>query len=161
MTVRIFDWIYLTHKTLLWHSEISEEEQVRLQELLGKVREALDELTTAERITIERHDFEGLPLARIAAELEWPSSKVQVVRRRALRRLRKLLAPFVEERFGVCLPSTDCPICASPFRREAERIIAARNREEPYSKVISELRRSFEIAIISPKTIIGHMKYHC
>ena len=161
MTIRIFDWIYLTHKTSLWHDETSAEEQVRRQELANKVREALDELTAVERIAIERHDFEGLSLVSIAAELGWPYSRVQVARRRALRRLRKLLAPFVQERFGVFLPSPDCPICASPFRLDAERIIAARKREEPYSKVISQLRHDFKIAIISPKTVIGHTKYHC
>jgi len=160
MTIRMFDWIYLTHKTPLWQDETAAEGQVLRHELASKVREALGELTAVERVTIERHDFEGLSLVSIAAELEWPCSRVQVVRRRALRRLRKVLAPFVQERFGVFPPSTDCPICASPFRRDAERIIAARKRDEPYSKVISQLRHDFRIAIISPKTIIGHMKYH-
>jgi hypothetical protein len=160
MTIRMFDWIYLTHKTPLWQDEITAEERLRLQELANKVREALDELTAVERVTIERHDFEGLSLVNIAAELGWPCSRVQATRRRALRRLRKVLAPYVQERFGVLLPSTDCPICASQFRRDAETIIAARKREESYSKVISQLRHDFNIAIISPKTIIGHVKYH-
>ena len=160
MTIRMFDWIYLTHKTPLWQDEITAEERLRRQELANKVREALDELTVVERVTIERHDFEGLSLMNIAAELGWPCSRVQATRRRALRRLRKVLAPFVQERFGVLLPSTDCPICASRFRRDAETIIAARKREESYSKVISQLRHNFKIAIISPKTIIGHVKYH-
>jgi hypothetical protein len=161
MTIRIFDWIYLTCKTPLWQDETTAEEQSRRQELANKVREAIDELTAVERIAIERHDFEGLSLVSIAAELGWSCSRVQAARRRALRRLRKELAPFVQERFGVYLPSPDCPICASKFRRDAERIIAARKQEEPYSKVISQLRRDFKIAIISPKTIIGHLKYHC
>jgi hypothetical protein len=161
MTVRMFDWIYLTHKTSLWKTDITTEGQVRGQELASKVREALEELTAVERVAIERHDFEGLSLASIAAELECSCTRVQVARRRGLRRLRKVLAPFVQERFGVFLPSPDCPICASPFRRDAERIIAARKRDEPYSKVISQLRHDLKIAIISPKTIIGHMKYHC
>jgi hypothetical protein len=161
MTIRMFDWFYLTHKTPLWQDETSAEGQLRRQELASKVREALDELTAAERVAIERHDFEGLSLVSIAAELGCSCSRVTVARRRALRRLRKVLAPFVQERFGVSLPSPDCPICASPFCREAEKIIAAREREEPYSKVISQLRRDFKIAIISPKTIIGHVKYHC
>lgn len=161
MTIRIFDWIYLTHKIPLWQTEITGEEQLRRQELADKFREALDELTAMERVTIERHDFEGQSLVNIAAELGWSCSRVQAARRRALRRLRKVLAPYVQERFGVSLPSTDCPICASPFRRDAERIIAARRREEPYSQVIARLRHDFKIAIISPKTIIGHLKYHC
>jgi hypothetical protein len=161
MTIRMFDWIYLTHKAPLWRTETTAEEQVLRQELASKVREALDELTAVERVAIERHDFEGLSLVNIAAELGWPCSRVQATRRRGLRRLRKVLAPFVHERFGVSLLSTDCPICASPFRRDAERIIAARKPDEPYSKVISQLRHDFKIAIISPKTIIGHIKYHC
>jgi hypothetical protein len=160
MTIRMFDWLYLTRKTPLWQEETTAEGQVRLQELASKVREALDELTAVERVTIERHDFEGLSLVNIAAELGWPCSRVQATRRRALRRLRKVLAPYVQERFGVLLPSTNCPICASQFRRDAETIIAARKREESYSKVISQLRHDFKIAIISPKTIIGHVKYH-
>lgn len=161
MTIRMFDWIYQTHKTHLWQSETTTEGKTLQQEVANKVREALDELTDMERITIVRHDFEGLSFAKIAAELEWPCAKVQVVRRRALRRLRKVLAPYVKERFGVSLPSLDCPICVSPFRREAENIIVKRKREESYSKVISQLRLDFNITIISPKTIIGHMKYHC
>jgi hypothetical protein len=161
MTIRMFDWLYLTHKTPLWQDETTAEGRLRRQELASKVREALDELTAAERVTIERHDFEGLSLVDIAAELGCPCSKVQATRRRALRRLRKVLAPFVQERFGVSPPSTVCPICTSPFRRDAERIIAARRGDEPYSIVISQLRHDFKIAIISPKTIIGHMKYHC
>jgi hypothetical protein len=161
MTIRMFDWIYQTHKTPLWQSETTAEGQVLRQELASKVREALNELTAVERITIERHDFEGLSFAKIAAELEWPYSKVLIVRRRALRRLRKVLAPYVQERFGVSLPSLDCPICISPLRREAENTIAERKREESYSKVISQLRHDCKITIISPKTIIGHMKYHC
>jgi hypothetical protein len=161
MTIQIFDWIYLTHKIPLWQDETSVEGHLHRQELAGKVREALDELTDVERLIIERHDFEGLSLPNMAAELGWPCSKVQATRRRALRRLRKVLAPFVQERFGVSPPSNDCSICASPFRRDADRIIAARVREEPYSKVIRRLRHDFKIAIISPKTIIGHVKYHC
>jgi hypothetical protein len=161
MTIRIFDWIYLTHKISLWQDETTAEEQLCRQELENKVRKALDELSVVERIAIERHDFEGLSLVSIAAELGWSCSRVQIARSRALRRLRKVLAPFVQERFGVSPPSPDCPICASPFRQDAERIIAARKREEPYSIVIFQLRHDFEIIIISPKTIIGHIKYHC
>jgi IS30 family transposase len=161
MTIQAFDWIYLTHKRPLWETEISAEEQLLRRELAGKVREAIGELTAMERMIIERHDFEGLSIVNIAVELGRSCSKVQAARRRGLRRLRKMLAPFVQERFGIFLRSPDCPICGSPFRQDAERIIADRRRDEPYSKVISQLRRGYKIVIISPKTIIGHMKYHC
>jgi hypothetical protein len=161
MTIRVFDWIYLTHKIPLWQDETSTEGQLRRQELADQVRKALDELTAMERVIIERHDFEGFSLTNIATELNWPYSKVQATRRRVLQRLRKVLAPFVQKRFGISPSSTNCPICASPFRREAEAIIATRKPEEPYSKVIFQLRQYCRIAIISPKTLIGHTKYHC
>ncbi len=161
MPVRTLNWIYSTDRLPLWHDRRTLEEGVRQRQLEDLIGEALGQLTTTERAVIERHDLEGRSFADIATEWGWSATRVQTTRRRALRRLRKLLASYVEKRFGIIPPPTACPICASTFRRQAETIIAARTEDAPYSTVIDQLRRHLGIKIISPMTIVGHTKYHC
>ncbi len=161
MTVMLHEWVYLTSTSSIWPPEPNEE-SLRKQEVLEQqVRDAVDKLDAAERLIVERHYFEGKSLARIARETRCSPALVQGIHRRTCKRLRKLLAPFVLVRFGITAEASDCPICRCAQRLEVEAVIVQHEDGDSYCGVISELRNVYGVAIVSPQTIIGHIKYHC
>ena len=71
------------------------ERQAELASLRSGVRGALETLPFQERQALVLAYFEGLTQQEIAARLEWPLGTVKTRTRRALRRLRGALLPFV------------------------------------------------------------------
>lgn len=75
------------------------DEQVERDHLQGAtqaaVRSAVAELPPVERRLIERHFFEDVPIARVAAELGVSRQNLSQRQRKALRRLRTLLDPSI------------------------------------------------------------------
>lgn len=160
MTNRVFSWIEQDPCETAWIEEETLEQIERRELLIGAVRNALRALSGLERHVVERHNFEGRSFVQIADELVTSKSHVKAIHRRARKRLRKILAPFVKQRFGLRPRAGQCPICLSHYRRSAERVVRRRRPEESFAVVIKELRERFGIVVKSPKTIIGHVKYH-
>lgn len=155
------NWISAAPGCPWWQENFTPPERRFQEELADKVRKAVSELSADERLVVERHYFEGMSFPQIALERRVTTKMVRNSHRRALRRLRKLLASCATGRFGMNSPATDCPICASEHRRVAEDLIAAKERHETYGALIEKLWRLYQIRVISPKTITGHTKYHC
>lgn len=161
MKMRLMDWVYLTPCDSLWQqAQPSEAERQRRQELEGAVLRALACLPATERAVVEQRYLEGCSFAEIAAREGRTVSVITGRHRRALRRLRTLLAGFVQSRFGIRPERPDCVICKSVYRDAIDRLIAARRPEEPYSVLIRRIKASCGLTIKSPQTIIGHWKYH-
>lgn len=161
MSLSYQDWIYLTDCRALWQeAPKSPEEQQQRDQLVKAVRDAVAQLTQEERAVIELYHFDGISSAAIARRMGKSSKSVLNVKRRALRRLRGLLAEFAEERFGIDRKRSGCCICRSRESERIEELIAAKKPEEPYSVLIRAIKVRFGVRIVSPQTIIGHTKYH-
>jgi hypothetical protein len=81
--------------------------------------------------------------------------------KRSLRKLRKNLAAFVGEVFGVeSRPAPDCPICCSPQVAELDELIRSRDRSATWRSLMSLFRTKYKLPIGSPQVLIGHEKYH-
>ncbi|UCD63884.1 MAG: sigma-70 family RNA polymerase sigma factor [Candidatus Zixiibacteriota bacterium] len=139
----------------------SEDENRRLQHIRDAVRRAVDCLPLEYRELVVRYHFMGESYQDIAARSGRKSYKLAAMHRRAFRRLRKLLALLVVEQYSISPPSTGCcPVCTSPRRRDADRLIAQRDPAATWRPIIAALRRRFEIKVRSPQVLIGHEKYH-
>lgn len=80
---------------------------------------------------------------------------------RAKRKLRKLLAKFVREEFGVIAsPAVSCPICRSTDRPEIDRLLAEHEPANTWRNELKLLRTKYGLTAVTPQTIIGHQKYH-
>lgn len=161
MSLEFLDWVFLTDRSSIWQNDpLSPEELQRREEITKKVRVALNALPPLERIVIEKYHFDGQSLSAIARSLGKNTIYVTNLRRRALRRLRKYLADYARQRFGIETKSARCCICYSDYREEIDVLIAAKRPEEPYSVLIREVRERFGLLIRSPQTIKGHARYH-
>ena len=146
-------------------------ETARSRAVRAAVRQALEKLTDREREFIEFYHFQGLSYAEISARTGRSIHSLESLYRRAIRRLRKELTPFVRAAFGPeAVPGPvgsargdrrrTCPICRSTFRRDIDKLIARRDRTATWRPVMQAIRERFGIAIRSPQTLIGHEKYH-
>lgn len=161
MDSELYEWIFQSSTKSLWQEEpLNEAEQKRRERVAVAVREALGKLDTVERVVIERYHFEGESFAQIAAHLKRKQGAIVNCHRRALRSLRKHLAQFVVQEFGIRQTQPKCVICRSPERRQVEALIAAKAPEEPYGTLMRRIREQFGLQIRSPQTIVGHQKYH-
>lgn len=124
------------------------------------VRAAVAALPSFEQLIIRQYYFEGASVAQIAGGLGVGRQEVINSHNRALRRLRKALMALVEAEFGVPKQQTACAICSSPHRREIDLILAEHLRGEPYREIIREIKKRFNVTIVSAMTIVGHRKYH-
>ena len=125
------------------------------------VTEALNHLEDDEREFVIRFHFMGESYRRIAEKSGRNIHKLEALHKRSLRRLKKQLAAFVRETFGLgreVIP--DCPICRSPFAAELDEIIRNRDRTATWHPVLTLLKTRYNLSISSPQLLIGHEKYH-
>lgn len=132
-----------------------------LIQLQRTVRNALESLTAQERLFIIRFYFQGQTYRHISRQSGQAASKLLGLHRRAIRKLRRRLAPFVKERFRIeSDESPNCPICRSGQRHSIDVLIANRDKSRSWRPVISALKERYSLAIRSPQVLIGHEKYH-
>ena len=133
----------------------------RLEYLQRAVRSALAGLSEDERELIEQIHFMGRSCAEIAALTGRTEHRLEALHGRALRKLRRKLAPLVRELFGIdTLAATDCPICLSLHRQVIDRMIRERDPRLTWRPVMKQIEAETGIRISTPQTLIGHEKYH-
>ncbi len=138
-----------------------EPESDRLEYLRQGVRSALSGLSEDERELIELIHFMGRSCAEIAALTGRTEHRLEAMHGRALRKLRRKLAPMVRELFGIDPPSaTDCPVCRSTRRQEIDRLIRERDPRSTWRPVMKQIEAETGIRISTPQILIGHEKYH-
>lgn len=139
-------------------SRISQNHKKIIQQ---EVRQAVGKLSTEERQFIEKFYFEFKSYQEIARILKKKVYKLERIHRRALDKLRILLADFVKDRFKLEVPQkTDCVICRSPFKEELDELIRSKKKEETYTQLIRTFKRRYGITITTPQVIIGHQRKH-
>ncbi|MFH1372771.1 MAG: sigma-70 family RNA polymerase sigma factor [bacterium] len=149
-------------------SEISREEVRRInreepgqREIRSQVSRALEALNDEERELIVHFYLMGKSYRELSDRTGRSVHKLEALHKRAVKKLRKKLAGFVEQRFGVVAAShSDCPICNSPYAAEIDRLISNRDKTTTWKPLITTLREKYDLKIGSPQTLIGHEKYH-
>jgi hypothetical protein len=125
------------------------------------VRTALENLLPHEKEFIERYYFQGESYFQIAKAIKRDFHHMDGLHRQSVNQLRKLLAKFAVEKFGISIESSpNCPLCSSPFKMKIDIMIKNKKKSETWRKIISELKANYDIRIISPKILIVHQKYH-
>ena len=126
-----------------------------------EVRKALEKLTPLEKQFIELFYFEFKGYPEIALVLKRKDYKLEWIHKKALDKLRILLADFVKNRFQLDVSqTTDCLICQSPFRQKLDELIQNKKEEETYATLIRIFKQRYGIDIKTPQVIIGHRRKH-
>lgn len=136
------------------------------EKLQDEVQKALDKLSDDEQEFIRQFYFMGKSYREISEKSGRAVYRLEALHRRALKKLRKSLADFVESRFNLKIDenrtgeSGNCLLCRSTARKEIDRIISGRNPEKSWREVIREINDKYDLKIRSPQLLIGHEKYH-
>jgi len=131
-----------------------------------KVQAALAKLSSDEQEFIRQFYFMGISYREISEKSGRAVYRLEALHRRAVKKLHKTLACFVEARFKMkvtqisSIGKNNCPICNSSSRTEIDSIISNRDPRKSWRPVISEIGSKFELKIKSPQLLIGHEKYH-
>ncbi len=126
-----------------------------------EVRNAVEKLSPDEKRFVELFYFEFRSYREISRKWRKRIHKLERIHRRALDKLRILLADFVRQHFGLDVPPrTECMICMSPYRRELEQLIRDKTEDETYSRLMRTFRKRYGVNIKTPQVIIGHRKKH-
>lgn len=161
MSLEFHNWIYLVKLPPAWHQPPqTASEKSRLDELKEAVAEAITELPQKQQEALRLYYFAGYSLEQIADAHGCKLTQIKSLHRQALRRLRGRLSGFVHSRYGIETSKAGCVLCDSPDRSKIDELILAKRPEEPYSALFRKLKSRFGIRLISPKTVIGHIKYH-
>lgn len=156
------DFISLDHPAAVLSDAEATAARIERRELICRsVTEALNSLDDDEREFVIRFHFMGESYRRLAEKSGRNIHKLEALHKRSLRKLKKQLAGFVHETFGLDSETIpDCPICRSPFAAELDEIIRNRDRTATWHPVLTLLKTRYNLSISSPQLLIGHEKYH-
>lgn len=137
------------------------------EETNQKVREAVGKLSPLERQFLEYFYFECKSYKDISLIMNKKIHKLERIHSRALAKLKMLLSDYVKTRFNLSLPEeadltvhSGCIICKSPFRRQLEKLIEAKKKQETYKSLIRVFKQKYGLKIKTPQVIIGHKNKH-
>jgi RNA polymerase sigma factor (sigma-70 family) len=123
------------------------------------VRRAIRRLGDDEREIIERFYYMGQSYGVIANALHREAAWVERRHRLALRRLRRMLEPWVRTGDPASLEES-CRICQSAHRDAIDDVIRTKTVEESYRRVLKILRGQFGIRLNHPHLVIRHQNFH-
>lgn len=133
----------------------------RVHEIRSEVRRAVERLQGLERAIIEDYYFDGMSFGRIASSENTSVNRVVMAHRQALRRLRDLLTPHVAKWYGIgAVRNSECPICISDWRADAEAIIDAKTPDITWGEVMKRIERATGWRAKSPQALIMHQRRH-
>jgi len=136
-------------------------QEVAHEQTNQRVREAIGKLSPLERKFIEYFYFEYKSYQEISQILNKKIHKLERIHYRALDKLKMLLSNYVKTRFKLHLTEeTSCMICKSPFRKELDKLIRAKKKEETYKRLMKVFHGKYGLEVKTPQVIIGHKKKH-
>ena len=122
------------------------------------VRWALDKLTRRQRETIIRFYCMGQEIIAIAEHFDLSKIAVEHIKRRAVKRLRFLLAPYVKRKYGIEVKDVKvCPLCQD---KRLDEIIIKCAPYGPWGEVLRMAKRLNITGVTAASTIIFHYKNH-
>ncbi len=126
-----------------------------------QIRQALAGLSPVERGVIEDYYTLCLPRHEISVRRGVCEREVDTVRAKAERRLRGLLAGYVERRFGVKTPvDSTCIICHSPHHGQIDTILRRRRPRTAWGTLRRQLNDQFGLSIRRVQVLITHCRFH-
>ena len=141
--------------------------QARRRAYVGaQVARALEKLTPDEKEFIERFYYIGQSYREISEKSGRAVYKLEAVHKRAIKKLKRELAPVVRKLYSLDIEpsgaksSRTCPVCNSPFKKDIDKLIAARDKKGTWRPVIKILKENYGLRIKTPQVLIGHEKYH-
>lgn len=138
-------------------------DEKRVEQIRRAVKAAIAKLDEDERELIFHYHYMGESYRKISDKSGWPVPKLDAMHKRTLMKLRKLLAPFVNEIFDLGPTPTQtpsCRVCNSEFVEELNEIISNRDRKQTWKPVLDLFRTKYNLVINSPQLLVGHEKYH-
>lgn len=137
------------------------DDEKRVEQIHQAVSTAIEELDEDEREFIIRFHYMGESYRQISDKSGWPVHKLDSLHKRCLKKLKKFLAPFVDETFGLKVEQNcACPICDSVYSEQLNEIIRNRDRKSTWTPVLRLFRTKYDLFISSPQLLVGHEKYH-
>jgi len=148
-------------ENILQNLSNSEEKFENDESINREVRKALEKLTPLEKQFIELFYFEFKGYPEIALVLKRKDYKLEWIHKKALDKLRILLADFVKGRFNLDVSQeNDCIICQSHFRQELDELIQNKKEKETYKTLLRIFKQKYGLDVKTPQVIIGHRKKH-
>ena len=136
-------------------------ETLKLAELKEAVASALKKLSEEEQEFIIRFYYMGESYAELAELSNRSIHKLSALNKKAIKKLKKHMAVFVQKRFGIKEKnSLKCPICLSDNCADINRLIHNRDKTRTWRPLLKILREKYQLKIKSVQTVIGHEKYH-
>jgi hypothetical protein len=127
----------------------------------NEVQRAVNCLDEDEMELIVRFYFMGQSLSEISEKSHRQITRLESLRRRALRKLKSRLKLYVKNEYGLKVPKgKSCVLCFSPDRMRIDEIIRKKSKGSTWRPVMREICRKFGIKIKAPSLLIGHKKYH-
>lgn len=146
--------------------DLSPEYQTRTEtlkqaELKEAVASALKKLSEEEQEFIIRFYYMGESYATLAELSNRSIHKLSVLNKKAIKKLKKQLAVFVQKRFGIKEKnSPKCSICLCDNCAEINRLIQNRDKTKTWRPILKILREQYNLKFKSVQAVIGHEKYH-
>ncbi len=129
--------------------------------VIRAVRLALTRLPEEEARIIKEYYVHCRPRREIARRCGLLARQVDLIRNRALRRLRRSLAVFMAEREGIPRSRPEpCPYCDHPEHAAIGRYIENSRPRVAWGILRRRLNRQFELDISSIQPLIRHVRDH-
>lgn len=141
--------------------EAAEVEPSYDEEVILAVTRALETLSEEEAALVRSFHFQGLSYQDISRATGREVYRLELLHRRALRSLAARLRPLVAtEDVRRERRNTGCPLCCHPAREQIDRLLNSKRREETWKRINAILKERYAVPSLSPRLIIGHLKYH-
>lgn len=133
----------------------------RAEKITRVVNRVIEMLPDPERRMVIDYYLLCLSRKAIAGRQNLSEREVDAVRVRAERRLRGLLAGFVEERFGLRTTiDSACPYCRAPCRAEIDHELSRRDPGEAWSALRQRINTRFGLTVKRVQTLMTHCRFH-
>ena len=137
------------------------EKQKKIEKLKKAVKKAMDKLPVNEREFIVLFYYMGKTYREISEKSNKGIYRLEAIHKRALKKLKKELAGFVAQEYGLKTElNNKCIICQSDFCNQINEIISKRDKRKTWKPVLEKIESEFSLKIKSPQILIGHEKYH-
>ena len=125
------------------------------------VRDKVFALEEEYRQVIIIHFFEDKSIEMIARETNTSAWQISIRIQEALKILKYSLAEIVRKRWPGRFDNLYlCPICNHPQKKEIEKIITAKKKQDSWGLLNKRLKKKIGLELNPPSIIINHIKYH-
>jgi len=143
------------------HVEIARSSSNYNQSIVRAVTRALNDLASDQARFIRSYYFYGQSCREISESTGKSITMLNSLHRRALKQLMCSLYVLLGGRYNIPSPRNyDCPLCLHPRSAEIDILLRSKSKSETWRRIIEALRDDFNLELMMPSRIIGHMKYH-